>query len=553
MQLDLGALQNFQSDMSSTAKSGAKGRPTSSQASKQRSTSAKDNDFHSSLKRAEGYRDIDNHRSDNRDAPAAKIKNRSSGQTVAKSGTKSQHSIQSTDGHHRQDRVLADNDSKGDVQEFHTAPDGAEPLDPNFLIAFASIATDSQQPESVSKDIPFSTKPEGDGSTSLATSGRSVEPIINFSELDPGATVAFNKENTDSALTSAAHAKEISEQVKLHFTAKTSQTATGEGVKDELTESLTGPQSKELTEKTIAETQNSMTRNNLFHKSSDSPDGRLADKTLAAEQVGSAQLSKESQKKMESISSVSKKDHADGVSPHIKTTNGSVKNPEIEHLSRMSAETDRHNQVDKTASGQGEIRGTQDSASAPANKYNADVEQNLKINDLISSSQRPVVSEGNSPPSPEQVDTRASIPKTDVLNQIVDRAVFKLNNEQSEVRIDLKPDFLGHVRLQIVTDSHQVNLRILAESSIVKELIDGNLGQLKNDLQAQGLKVDEIEVAVAKDFNDYGRNQDFTAHGGPGKRGFSSKDEKTDDSEQPDSQIEPAEVKTRSGGINCFA
>jgi flagellar hook-length control protein FliK len=553
MQLDLGALQNFQSDMPSTAKSAAKGRPTSSRSQKQTSTGAKDNDFQSSLKRAEGYRDIDNQRSDNRDAPAAKIENRSSGQTDSKSENKSQHSIQSTDGHLRKDRVLADSDSKGDGQKFHTAPDGTESLDPNFIVAFDPKAPDSQQPESVSKDIPLLTKPEGDSSTSFATSVRSVEQILNSSEIDPGATVAINKENTDSALISAARTQEIPEQVKLDITAKTSQTTVGKGVTDETPTNMISPQGKELTEKTSAETQNTVMRNNPSHKFSDSPDGRSAEKTLAAEQVGSAQLSKETQNKMESISSSSKKAHADGNLPHIKATTGSNKNPEIENLNRLSAETDRHNQVNKTSSGQGEIRGAQDGASTSVNKFNADGEQNLKINDLISSSQRPAVSEGSSPPSPEQVDTRASLPKTDVLNQIVNRAVFKLNGEQSEVRIDLKPDFLGHVRLQIVTDSHQVNLRILAESSIVKELIDGSLGQLKNDLQAQGLKVDEIEVAVAKDFNDYSRNQEFTAHRGPGKRGFSPKGDKTDDSEQPDSQIEPTVVKTRSGGINCFA
>jgi flagellar hook-length control protein FliK len=219
----------------------------------------------------------------------------------------------------------------------------------------------------------------------------------------------------------------------------------------------------------------------------------------------------------------------------------------------MFVESDRHIQADKTSNGQGEMRGSQDGSNISAQKFNAEVEQNIKTNDLILPSQRPVVGEGSPHPNTELGDIRANATKTDVLNQIVDRAVFKLNNEQSEVRIDLKPDFLGHVRLQIVTDSHQVNLRILAESSIVKELIDGNLNQLKNDLQAQGLKVEEIEVAVAKDFNVYSRNQDSTARGGPGKRGFSLKDQEGEDGELPENNIEPTQLSTQPGGVNCFA
>ena len=377
---------------------------------------------------------------------------------------------------------------------------------------------------------------------------------MGSSVLDSGTSAAFNMENTSSALASATSVREISEHVKLDHTAKTSQTPTGVGVIDEMSEKTTDPRGKELVEKTFLEADHTLTRSDHFNKYSDSSTGNYPGKALVDEQAGTAQISKEAQKKMESILSFSNKDHADHKSSHFNEASaGSIRNPAFERLNRVSTEADRPIPVDKNSSGQGEIRGSQDGTSASANKFNVDVEQNLKINDLISPSQRPVVGEGTSPSSTAHVEMRANIPKTDVLNQIVDRAVFKLNNEQSEVRIDLKPDFLGHVRLQIVTDSHQVNLRILAESSIVKELIDGNLGQLKNDLQSQGLKVDEIEVAVAKDFNDYGRNRDFSAHGEGGKRGSSFKDQNANESEPSDGHTETTRVNTRPGGINCFA
>jgi len=85
------------------------------------------------------------------------------------------------------------------------------------------------------------------------------------------------------------------------------------------------------------------------------------------------------------------------------------------------------------------------------------------------------------------------------LNQIVQKAVLSFNNGQHEVQIDLKPDYLGHIRMQIVTESQHVTVRIAAELPFVKDILENNLNQLKAELQAQGLKVDELEVSVAHD------------------------------------------------------
>lgn len=85
---------------------------------------------------------------------------------------------------------------------------------------------------------------------------------------------------------------------------------------------------------------------------------------------------------------------------------------------------------------------------------------------------------------------------SDTLNQIVQKAVLSLKNGQNEVRIDLKPDFLGHIRMQIVTENQQVAVKIYAESPFVKDMLESNLHQLKSELQAQGLVIDELEVSV---------------------------------------------------------
>ncbi|MEJ2101332.1 MAG: flagellar hook-length control protein FliK, partial [Desulfobacterales bacterium] len=86
------------------------------------------------------------------------------------------------------------------------------------------------------------------------------------------------------------------------------------------------------------------------------------------------------------------------------------------------------------------------------------------------------------------------------MDQIVHKAVLLMNNDQHEVRIELKPEFLGHIRMQIVTENHQVAIKIVAEFPLAKDMLESNLNQLKAQLQAQGLAIDELEVSVAHDF-----------------------------------------------------
>jgi hypothetical protein len=93
------------------------------------------------------------------------------------------------------------------------------------------------------------------------------------------------------------------------------------------------------------------------------------------------------------------------------------------------------------------------------------------------------------------------------LDQIVRRAAIHLRNGQQEARIDLKPDFLGHLRMQVISENHQVTVKILAEHGFVKDMIENNLHQLKADLQQQGLEVDKVEVSVSHDSEDGGKSK----------------------------------------------
>jgi hypothetical protein len=118
-------------------------------------------------------------------------------------------------------------------------------------------------------------------------------------------------------------------------------------------------------------------------------------------------------------------------------------------------------------------------------------------------------------------DTAAAPVKTDVFDQIVQRAAVHVKSDQGEIRIDLKPEFLGHVRLQIVTENQQVTVRILTELPMVRDMIESNIHQLKSDLQQQGLQVERVEVAVS---DDPRQHQGRQARTGAGRKGHANGD-----------------------------
>jgi hypothetical protein len=82
------------------------------------------------------------------------------------------------------------------------------------------------------------------------------------------------------------------------------------------------------------------------------------------------------------------------------------------------------------------------------------------------------------------------------LDPIVERIAVSVRGNQSEARIALKPDHLGSIRLQIATDNGIVNIKIMAEIPMARDLLEAHLPQLKADLQQQGLELDEFDVTL---------------------------------------------------------
>jgi flagellar hook-length control protein FliK len=89
--------------------------------------------------------------------------------------------------------------------------------------------------------------------------------------------------------------------------------------------------------------------------------------------------------------------------------------------------------------------------------------------------------------------------QTTVMDQIVDKAAMRSIHGRSEIQIRLKPEFLGHVQMNIAADKEQLVVRIMTDQPMVKEIIETHLHQLRTELQNQGLTIDRFDVMVNPD------------------------------------------------------
>lgn len=112
-------------------------------------------------------------------------------------------------------------------------------------------------------------------------------------------------------------------------------------------------------------------------------------------------------------------------------------------------------------------------------------------------------------------ETQTGSPRTlqrDVISQIIEKSILQIKNGQTSIRISLKPEELGHLRMQVKTDNDQVAIKILAENALVKTIIETNAGQLKDELQNQGLQMGKFDVSVDQgEQQNQGMEKDFKA------------------------------------------
>ena len=88
------------------------------------------------------------------------------------------------------------------------------------------------------------------------------------------------------------------------------------------------------------------------------------------------------------------------------------------------------------------------------------------------------------------------VSSSEILDQIVTKAVLTMNDDKTSMKLQLSPGYLGKVSVDVTAEQGQVKGSFVVENQAVKEMLESNMVQLKEQLEQNGIKVEKIEVSV---------------------------------------------------------
>ena len=144
----------------------------------------------------------------------------------------------------------------------------------------------------------------------------------------------------------------------------------------------------------------------------------------------------------------------------------------------------------------------------------------------------------------------------DIINQMIDSIRLNVTADTTRMEIMLTPESLGKINLTISSKEGVITASITAENENVKALIESQIVQLKETLNGQGLKVTDVEVAVAGqafDHNAENSNGRNNPEGQNTRRRFRGIDELGNDEEPTEESVFNKIMKADGNSVDLQA
>jgi len=96
-----------------------------------------------------------------------------------------------------------------------------------------------------------------------------------------------------------------------------------------------------------------------------------------------------------------------------------------------------------------------------------------------------------------QTASQSAVKPENLFQEMISRVETVQNDTKSVMTIQLNPEFLGKVALEVAVDQTGVHVKINAEDSSVRGMINSQLATLIESLENKGISVSEVEVVYA--------------------------------------------------------
>lgn len=143
-----------------------------------------------------------------------------------------------------------------------------------------------------------------------------------------------------------------------------------------------------------------------------------------------------------------------------------------------------------------------DSNDAMAGQQNR---ENFNANETIVQTQTtPNVSQIFDSMTTQSFSSYLSADTVQIMEQIVQQMRVTLSNEVTTMEMQMNPENLGKVYVNISSEEGVVNAQFHATNEVVKEALEAQISTLRESLNQAGVKVDAIEVTIAS--HEFERN-----------------------------------------------
>ncbi len=147
-----------------------------------------------------------------------------------------------------------------------------------------------------------------------------------------------------------------------------------------------------------------------------------------------------------------------------------------------------------------------------------------------------------------------TVSATEIVEQVINQIKVSVTAETQSMELQLNPENLGKIALNVETKNGVVTATITATSEAARAAIADQVSVLRENLNNQGLKVEAVEVTLASpDFNpNYnGNNEQQQNNSAPGRRRFAGPD--TPSEEEIDEALEREMMAANGNSVNFTA
>ncbi|MPN12646.1 hypothetical protein SDC9_159965 [bioreactor metagenome] len=96
--------------------------------------------------------------------------------------------------------------------------------------------------------------------------------------------------------------------------------------------------------------------------------------------------------------------------------------------------------------------------------------------------------------NPESISEKPGNTSESPVIQIADSVKDNITAGRDNFTLRLKPEGLGNVTVTMSFKKEKIEMRIKSDTAMTKELIATQLGELKNELESSGYKIDTLNV-----------------------------------------------------------